>query len=125
MANVWYDKYPSVPPRDSPLETLFVFVGIQRKEAELLATRSLVRGQFAVLARSTESAQAAYDAYQAYADSMFPFLEQAANTTTSDHSRLMEHVKYPMQIDTKMVRHDRAKVARAAGLRKFKLEPKP
>jgi hypothetical protein len=124
LANVWYDKYPGVPTRGSPLETLFLFVSIQRKEAELLATRSLVRGQFAVLAKSPETAKSAYDAYQAYADAMFPFLEQAANTTTDDHSRLMEHVKYPMQIDIQAIRQEHAKEARAKGLKKFKLGEK-
>jgi hypothetical protein len=124
LANVWYDKYPGVPPRGSPLETLFVWVHIQRKEAELLATRSLVRGQFAMLAKSPESAKAAYEAYQTYTDAMFPFLEQAANTTTDDHTRLMEHVKYPMQIDIRAIRQEHAKEAKAKGLRKFKVGEK-
>jgi hypothetical protein len=117
---MWYDKYPGVPPRGSPLETLFLLVHLGRKEAELLATRSLVRGQFASLAKSPEAAKSAYEAYQSYADAMFPFLEQAANTTTSDHTRLMEHIKYPMQINTQAIRRERAEEAKAKGLLKFK-----
>lgn len=118
---MWYDKYPGTPARGSPLEALFIHVHIQRKESELLATRSLVRGQWAVLAKSPESAKAAFESYQAYADAMFPFLERAANTTTDDHARLLEHVKRPMQIDVHSIRHERAAEAKAKGLRKFKL----
>ena len=65
---------------------------IQRKESELLATRSLVRGQWALLAKSPEAAKAAFESYQTYADAMFPFLERAANTTTDDNARLLEAV---------------------------------
>lgn len=118
---MWYAKYPGVPPRGSPLETLFLLVHLGQKEAELLATRTLVRGQFASLAKSPESAQAAFDAYQSYADSMFPFLEQAANTTTTDHMRLMEHIKSPMEIDIRSIRKERAQEDKARGLRKFQV----
>lgn len=98
---------------------------IARKESELLATRTLVRGQFAQIAQSPESARAAYEAYQAYSDAMFPFLERAANTTVTDHQRLMEHVKYPVQIDVQTIRREQAAEARQKGLRKFKLKDKP
>lgn len=110
-----------MPPRGSPLETLFVFVAIQRKEAELLATRSLVRGQFALLAKSPDAAKAALEAYQNYADTMFPFLERAANTSVDDHQRLLDHVRSPMSIDVRLIRHQNAMKARAAGLRKFQV----
>src|SRR4051812_29402684 len=118
---MWYDRYPGVPPRGSPLETLFLHVFIGRKESELLATRTLVRGQFAGLAKSPESVKAAFDAYQAYSDAMFPFLERAANTTTDDNTRLLEHVKYPMRINVQSIRKDKADAAKAKGLRKFKV----
>ena len=125
LANMWYDQYPGVPPRGSPLETLFLFVMIGRQEAELLATRTLVRGQFALLSKSPESAKAAYEAYQTYSDSMFPFLERAANTTITDHERLMEHVRHPMRIDMQAFRREQAAQAKQKGLRKFKLKEKP
>jgi len=117
---MWYDKYPGAPPRGSPLETLFLLVHISRKEAELLSTRAMVRGQMAIMAKSTEAAKSAFDAYQLYADAMFPFLEKASNITAkSDYEQLMEHVKYPMQIDLQSVRQQRAVEARAKGLRRF------
>lgn len=123
---MWYDKYPGVPPRGSPLETLFVLVHISRKEAELLATRSMVRGQFAILAKSPDAAKSAFEAYQMYADAMFPFLEQASNITAkSDYERLMEHVKYPMEIDLRSIRQARAADARLKGLRRFSTAAKP
>ncbi len=121
MANVWYDTYEGTPQRGSPLETLFILVFLGRKEAELLATRSLVRAQFALLTKSQDTAKAAFEAYQTYADAMFPFLERAAATTVDDHSRLLEHVKRPLQIDMQSVRHQRAVEAKAKGLRKFKV----
>lgn len=121
---MWYDKYPGVPPRGSPLETLFLLVHVSRKESELLATRSLVRGQFALLSKSAEAAKSAFEAYQLYADAMFPFLERAVNTTTADNARLMEHVRFPMQINMLSIRQERAAEAKAQGLRRFKLGAK-
>ncbi len=120
---MWYDKYPGTPPRGSPLETLFLLVHIGRKEADMLATRALVRGQLAVMAKSTDAAKSAFDAYQLYADAMFPFLEKAANITAkSDYEQLMEHVRYPMAIDLQSVRQQRAMEARAKGLRRFAMK---
>lgn len=118
---MWYDRYPGVPPRGSQLETLFLFVFIQRKESELLETRALVRGQWATLVKSPEAAKASFEAYQNYAEAMFPFLEAAANTSTTDQQRLLQHVLHPMQIDVSSLRHERAEAARAKGLRKFRL----
>lgn len=122
LANVWYDKYPGVPPRGSPLETLFIYVHVARKEAELLATQTLVRCQFALLSKTPEGAKSAYEAYQNYAGVMFPMLERAANTTVDDHTRLMEHVKYPMRIDVQAIRYMQAEQAKQKGLRKFQLK---
>lgn len=118
---MWYDKYPSVPLRGSPLETVFVAIHLQRMEANLLATRSLVRGQFALLAKSPEAAKEAFDAFQLYADTMFPFLEKAARTTTTDQVRLAEHVKYPIEINVQALRHERAQQARSKAFRKFQV----
>lgn len=97
-----------------------MLVFVQRKEAELLATRSLVRSQWALLAKSPEAAKASFEAYGAYADSMFPFLERAGLTTVDDNARLLEHVKHPIEIDVAGLKQQRAAEARARGLRKFK-----
>lgn len=116
---MWYDKYPGVPPRGSPLEAVFLLMHIHRREAELLATRSMVHAQWALLSKSEEWAKKAFEAYQTYAESMFPFLERAANTTTTDQARLLELVKYPMRIDVASVEKQRAQKAKALGLKKF------
>ena len=92
---------------------------VQRTEVELLSTRSIVRSQWALLTKMPESAKAAFEGYQAYAEAMFPFLERARSTSISDEQRLLEHVKYPMQIDMSSIRHQRAEQARSKALRKF------
>jgi hypothetical protein len=121
---MWFDKYPGVPPRGSPLETVFLLVHLGRKEAEMLSTRALVRGQFAAMARSESSAKTAYEAYVAYEEAMFPFIEQATNTFNQDHQRLMEHVAHPMQIDVASIMKERAHADRLKGLRKFQARAK-
>lgn len=119
---MWFDKYPSVPPRGSPLETVFVHVTVQRKDAELLSTRALVRSQWALLAKSPDAAKASFEAYEAYAESMFPFLEKAQGLATmDDNQKLLEHVKHPMQIDIQAIKRERAADTRARALQKFKM----
>ena len=118
---MWYDKYPGVPKRGSPLETLFVLIHVARRDAELLATSSMVRAQFALLTRSSETAKSAIEAFQNYADTMMPFLDKARNTSVDDHRRLLDHVRSPMRIDMQSIRHERQQVARQKGIDKFRL----
>src|SRR3954462_7213873 len=100
---MWYDQYPGVPKRNSPLETLFILVHVARRDAEFLATSAQVRMQLALVTKKPETAQKAIEAFQNYTDAMLPFLENATNTTTTDHHRLMEHIKRPMEINMQSI----------------------
>ena len=98
-----------------------MLVRLQRHEVELLATRALVRGQYALLDKSAETAKAAIESFQNYYESMFPFLERAAATVDQDKMRLQQHVQSVMEIDMSHIRRSRAADAKARGLRKFKI----
>lgn len=124
LASMWYDKYPGVPPRGSPLETVFLLVHLQRQEVALMAQRTQVRGQLALLAKSPESAKAALEAYENYCDALFPFLNKATESLGEDKKRLLEHVKYPLRIDIGALQHEMGAKAKAKGLAKFRLKEK-
>ncbi len=113
---MWYDKYPGVPLRGSPLEALFTLVSLHMKQADLLATQTLVRSS---MAQGSETAKAAIEAYQAYCDAMFPFLEAAQDPNIDAKRQLLEHVKHPMQISTGELRKVLAQQAREKASAKF------
>ena len=116
---MWYDKYPTFPPRNSPLESLFLLVFLQRKESELLSTRALVQSTLP----SGKAAEPAIEAYQKYVDRMFPFIQSAAKESEV-HERLREFVKHPAQIDLRPIMAAQAETARSnAVLRHSKLKP--
>lgn len=122
MANLWYDKYPGVPDRYSPLETLFRLVAMDRKLEDLMSTRALVLG---ALADDSRGGKEAIKAYGEYCDAMFPFLEKASEfDKDKDRQRLLEHVKRPMRIDVGAIRAERAAAARAKAAQKFKVRPR-
>lgn len=116
---MWYDKYPTFPPRGSPLESLFLLVFLQRKEADLLSTRALVQSTLP----EGKAAQPAIEAYQKYVSQMFPFI-QSASKESELHERLREFVKYKARIDLRPVMAAQAETARSnAVLRHSKLKP--
>jgi hypothetical protein len=116
---MWYDKYPGVPPRGSPLETLFVLVNQERLAADLLATKALV---LSALSDTGEEAKNAIKSFQSYADAMFPFLEAASDVDANAHrQKLLDHVKYPLRIDLASVKKERADKAKAKALSKYKI----
>ena len=78
-----------------------------------------------MISKTAESAKAAFEAFQGYADSMFPFLERAAEQRTADHVRLLEHIKRPIEIDVHAIQKERAERAKARGLSKFKARRDP
>lgn len=122
MANLWYEKYPGPPDRGSPLETVLRLVALERKIEEIMATRALVLG---AMADDTRGAKEAIKAYQEYCDTMFPFLEKAAELDKDkDRARLLEHVRRPMRIDVAAIRAERAEQARAKAAHKFKARPR-
>jgi hypothetical protein len=89
-----YDKYRGVPPVDSPLESLFILVYVQRQESDLLATRALVAASLA-----NEEEKEAVDAFEAYCERMFPFWKRASNLEEdSEKKALLEMVKRPLRI---------------------------
>lgn len=126
LASMWYDKYSGVPLRGSPLETVFLLVKLHRQEAELLARRTEMRGQLAILSKSPEMAKAMLEAWDSYCDTMFPFLDKAKNLDFlgDAKSQLLEHIKRPMQIDLKQLRSQSAATAKRRGLEKYKVKPR-
>jgi hypothetical protein len=122
---MWYEKYPGVPPRGSPLETVFLLVSLQRREAELLSQRTLLRGQLAILGKSTEAVKAAVESFEAYYDTLFPFMAEAADLDKqNDRAKLLEHVRYPMQINMGALRKELAGNAKAKASNKYKIKEK-
>lgn len=116
---MWYDKYPGVPLRGSPLETLFVLVALQRRESELLATKALVLSS---LAEGNEEAKNAVSSFKSYCDTMFPFLKLATeNDKAQDMARLLEHVKHPIRIDIQAIKRERAEQAQTKALAKYRV----
>jgi hypothetical protein len=119
---MWYDKYPGVPDRGSPLETLFVLITLQRKDVELMATRALVLGSLAQLLKDQAAAKDAIEGYRAYTDVMFPFLARAADQEKErERQQLLEHVKHPMRIDVTSILAQRAATMRSKAMAKFRL----
>lgn len=108
---MWYDKYTGLPPRGTPLESLFLLVYLQRQESNLLATRALVQSTLP----EGKAAKPAIEAFQKYVDRMFPFIESASKET-ADHERLREFVKHPVKIDLKPVFAAQAESARKSAV---------
>lgn len=116
---MWYDKYPGVPERGSYLETLFLLVMMERKDAELMATRALVLG---TMADGSGQVKEAIAGFQAYCDAMFPFLQKAAEVDKNrDYERLMSVVAKPIRIDIAPTLAERQQKARTKAAQKFKI----
>ncbi len=93
---MWFEKASGPPPQGSLLESLFTMVLVERKRAELLATRALVQASIP----AGKDADPAIDAYQKYVDAMFPFLEKATDTDADDQKKnLAEFVKRNAKIN--------------------------
>jgi phage/plasmid-associated DNA primase len=123
---VWYDKFPGMPPRGSPLETVFILIKLQRQQSELLSTRALVQSLVALNTEGKAAVDPAIEAFQKYCDTMFPFLENAADSEkTMAHKRLMEFVKRPARIALHPIYKQQAERAKTlAAQRRFRLTPK-
>lgn len=119
---MWYDRFVGLPPRGSPLESLFLLVFLQRQEAQLLATRAIVQSTLL-----TEGKQdPALEAFKAYSEAMVPFLEKAQlGQQKTEHELLNEFVKSPMKIDLKPIYQSQVDQAkRLASLRQKRLKPR-
>jgi len=97
---MWYDKYPGVPPRGSPLETAFVFVSMKRQMAQVMGIRALVQS---TLPEDKESSDPAVKAFQAYCDAAMPATSTKETEVDVAKKRLMEFVKHPVSIDLKPI----------------------
>lgn len=122
---MWYDKFDGLPPRGSPLETIFVMVRLERQQAQLLETRALIQSVVG-LHESKKTQDPAIEAFQEYCNKMFPFLDRALNTEKEEaHRRLMDFVKAPAKIALHPIYKQQAEHAKhMATLKRFKLQPK-
>lgn len=125
LASMWYDKYPGLPRRGSPLETLFVLVRLQRTQAEILSTRALVQS-IVGLHEEKATQDPAIAAYQEFCDKMLPFLDRAVDNESEEaRKRLADFVKSPARINLNPVYKQQAEHAKKmATLKRFKLQPK-
>lgn len=125
LANMWYDKFTGIPPRGSPLETVFVLVRLERQQAQLLETRALIQS---VVGLHTEkkTQDPAIEAFKEYSSKMFPFLDRAMNTEKDEAmKRLEQFVKHPAKIALHPIYKQQAEHAKKmATLKRFKLQAK-
>lgn len=125
LANMWYDRFVGIPPRGSPLETIFVLIRLERQQAQLMETRALIQS-IVGLHESKKTQDPAIEAFQEYCNKMFPFLDRAMNSEKEEQMRrLQEFVKYPAKIGLSSVYKQQADHAKKmATLKRFKLSPK-
>jgi hypothetical protein len=114
LANMWYDKFDGMPPRGSPLESLFILVYLQRQEAHLLATRAIVQSTIP----EGSAAKPAIEAFQKYCDTMFPFIKKA-ETEDEHHQRLAEFIKHRAKIDLRPIYKAQADSAKQTSIHKM------
>lgn len=122
---MWYDKFPSIPPRGSPLETIFVLVRLERSQAQLMETRALVQS-IVGLHETRKTQDPAINAFQEFCDKMFPFLDRAMNSEKEQaHQRLMNFVAHPAKIALHPIYKQQAEHAKQmANLKRHKLTPR-
>lgn len=125
---MWYDKFVGIPPRGSLLETVFILVRLDRHQTQLLETRATIQALIG-LHENRSTQDPAIKAFQAYAETMFPFLEKAGKTEESEqHERLNKFVQHKARIDLAPVYKAKQEAARAAALnsnrRHFRIKPK-
>lgn len=125
LANMWYDKFHGLPPRGSPLETIFLMVMVQRRSAQLLETRALVQS-IVGLHESKKTQDPAIEAFEQYCAKMFPVLTRALDSDKEKaRTRLSEFVKYRAKIAMHPIYKQQAEHAKKmATLKRFKLQPK-
>lgn len=125
LANMWYDKFDGLPPRGSPLETIFVMVRLERQQAQLLETRAMIQSVVG-LHESKKTQDPAIAAFQEYCNKMFPFLDRALNTEKEEAvARLNDFVKAPAKIALHPIYKQQAEHAKKmATLKRFRLQPK-
>ena len=102
-----------MPKINSPLESLFILVFVQRQQADLLATRALVASALA-----DEEKKEAIEAFEKYCEKMFPFWSRAGDTKDDEQRKaLLEMVKHPIKIKMAEVYKAQAKALRRSHAR--------
>lgn len=105
-----------MPPANSPLESLFILVFVQRQQADLLATRALVEATLA-----DEERKDAVEAFEKYCTKMFPFWDKATDPKNEEQRKaLMELVKRPLRIDMAKVYKTQANAMKARARSRIK-----
>jgi len=125
LANLWYDKFNGLPPRNSLLETIFLMVMVQRRQAQLLETRALVQS-IVGLHESKKTQDPAIEAFEAYCSKMFPVLSRAMDSDKEKaRTNLADFVKKRAKISMHQIYKQQAEHAKKmATLKRFKLQPK-
>lgn len=123
MGNMWYDQYQGIPPSGSALESLLLYVCIDRRQSELLANRALVQS---IIPLHEGKVDAAIEAYQRYFDAVYPFIGRAGDHEKEDaRKRLLELVKHPLRIPLRPIWRAKAeKAKRLASIKQFQLKPR-
>lgn len=80
-----YDLADGPPPPGSPLESLFLVISKRRQEAEFLKTRVLIEA-----ARSSQEGSNLSEAFQDYADVLFPYLRAEKKTKEQTTKEALE-----------------------------------
>ena len=110
LVNMMYDKFPGLPPKGSPLGSLFFLVLLERKQNELLSTRAMVQAMLV----SADDKDPAIEAYHAYFDQTFPFLERAKNKEHEEgRAALLEFAKHPARLDMRPIWKAQVDIAKA------------
>ena len=87
LSNMWYDTAAGRPEHQSPQETLYMLVYLNRTQTTLLATRALVQTS---LPNTKEAQTPAVEAFQTYYDAIYPFLESAASPENDEMHKALE-----------------------------------
>ena len=124
LGNVMYDKYPGLPPPNSPQESLFMLIALRRMEAELLSTRALVHAGIT----SESQVEPIVKAFQEYADKTLPFLANAQNLDQqAEKEALLRFTKIKARINKTELYKKKAALLRKGASKppdKFKLQPR-
>jgi len=123
---MWYDRFSGIPPRHSPLETIFTLIMLERQRSRLLETRAMVQS-IVGMHESKKTQDPAIAAFQEYCDNMFPFIDKAKNGAKDEiHQILAKFVSQRAKINLTPIYKAKAEHAKQmVSAQQFKLRPKP
>jgi hypothetical protein len=95
--NMLYDKHVGYPELDSPLETLFMMVWLQRQQQQLLSMQAMIAAIRA--GDSDEANEAVIKAFDDFCEKMFPFYARATESKIEKQKQaLQDFIKKPLRI---------------------------